>query len=197
LRYIPEHGPNRGPLTFEQARAVCAQVYGEPDACNPNVSYEAPNAWVSPAIFHHNRGMTVESLVLCDREHTRVFSMQTADHKADTALMSKLFSAVTGYETSEQELDQSGERVFNLLRAIDIRNSDRSRQTDDAVARSLAFPAFTDGVVLDVDKFARVLDHYYKARGWNPANGYPTRARLEALGLQDIADGLQAANKIG
>ena len=197
LRYLPEHGPNRGPLTFEEARAVCEKVYGTPDVCDPTPTYDKPEARALPAIFHHNRGMLVESLVLCDREHTRVFSMQTEDRKADTALMAKLYSACTGHETSEQELDRGGERVFNLLRAIDIRNHDRSRETDEAVAKSLTFPAFTDGVVLDLEKFRPMLDRYYELRGWNPANGWPTRAKLEALDLGDIANGLQAVGKLG
>ncbi len=197
LRYLPEHGPERGPLTFEQARAVCEQVYGTPYACDPTPTYEHPEARALPAIFHHNRGMLVESLVLCDREHTRVFSMLTEDRKADTALMSKLFSACTGCETSERELDLGGERVFNLLRAIDIRNHGRSREVDWQVAQSLTFPAFTDGVVLDLEQFAPMLDTYYRLRGWDPATGYPTRAKLEALELGEVADELEALGKLG
>jgi len=111
--------------------------------------------------------------------------------------MSKLFSACTGYETSEQELGQAGERIFNLLRAIDIRNHGRSRRIDELTAQSLTHPAFTDGVVLDLDKFGRLLDAYYKLRGWNPANGWPTRARLEVLGLGEVADGLEATGRLG
>ena len=197
LDYFPEHGPKRGPLTFEEARHVCAKVYGDPECCNPNIAYEHPDAKVLPAIFHHNRAMIVESLVLCDREHTRVFSMESAERTADTALMSKLFSAATGLETSEAELDQAGERVFNLLRAIDIRDFGRSRKEDWEVAQSLTHPAFTDQVCLDLGQFAPMLERYYERRGWNPANGFPTRARLEALGLKDIADGLEAKGKLG
>ena len=197
LRYIPEHGPNKGPLSVETARAVCAKVYGNPDVCMPNYTYDAPETKAIPAIFHHNRGMIVESLVLCDREHTRVFSMESPDKAADTALMSKLFSACTGYETSEEELDRAGERVFNLLRAVDIRNYGRSRETDDLTAQSLTHPAFTDGVMLDLEKFAPMQDKYYELRGWNPANGFPTRERLEALGLSGVADELEAIGKLG
>ncbi len=190
LRYFPEHGPNRGPLTFDEARNVCAQVYGTPDACDPTLSYDKPEARALPAIFHHDRAMIVESMVLCDREQTRVFSMLSEDKKADTALMSRLFSAVTGYETSEAELDRGGARVFNLLRAVDIRNHSRSRETDWQVARWLTQPAFTDQVVLDLEQFSGMLDRYYELRGWDPATGYPTRAKLEELDLADVADGL-------
>ena len=197
LRYLPEHGPNRGPISIEVARRVCAQVYGDADVCDPAFTYDKPETKALPAIFHHNRAMIVESLVLCDREHTRVFSMETPDHVADTALMAKLFSACTGCETSEEELDRGGERVFNLLRAIDVRNHDRSRRIDELTAASLTHPAFTEGEVLDLERFAPMLDKYYEVRGWNPASGRPTRARLEELGLPDVADELEGIGKLG
>jgi aldehyde:ferredoxin oxidoreductase len=41
------------------------------------------------------------------------------------------------------------------------------------------------------------LDCYYELRGWNPENGWPTRARLEALGLGDVADGLAEVGRLG
>jgi aldehyde:ferredoxin oxidoreductase len=196
LSYLPEHGPNRGPLSVAQARAVCAQVYGEPDVCDPTFTYDRPETKAIPAIYHHDRGMLVESLLLCDKEHARVFSMESEDCAADTGLMARLFCACTGYETTEEELDRAGARISNLLRAIDIRNHDRARRVDWATACSLTHPAFTDGVALDLEQFARMLDTYYELRGWDPANGWPTRARLEALDLCDVADGLAAAGKL-
>jgi len=51
--------------------------------------------------------------------------------------------------------------------------------------------------VLDLEQFAPMLDTYYALRGWDPATGYPTRAKLEALELGEIADGLKAAGKLG
>ena len=93
-------------------------------------------------------------------------------------------------EASEAELAEAGERVFNLLRAIDIRNHGRSRAVDAYTARTLTHPSFTDGISLDLARFWPMLDHYYAARGWDPRTGWPTRARLESLGLRDVADDL-------
>jgi len=197
LHYLPVHGPQRGPLSFETARAVCAKVYGNADVCDPTLAYDAPETKAIPAIFHHDRGMIIESLVLCDYENTRVFSMESEDNAADTALMAKLFSASTGFETSEGELDLAGERIFNVLRAIDVRNYDRSRRIDDYTAETLTHPAFTDAIELDLEKFGLMQDKYYELRGWNPANGWPTRAKLEELGLDDVAEGLATIGKLG
>jgi aldehyde:ferredoxin oxidoreductase len=197
LSYLPVHGPNEGPLSMETARAVCERVYGEAGVADAELGYERPKTKAIPAIFHHDRGMILESLVLCDKENQRVFSMETEDHAADTELMAKLFSACTGYETSEEDLDRAGERIFGLLRAIDVRNYGRDRTVDEQTARDLQHPAFTDGVELDLDRFLEMLDVYYELRGWNPANGYPTRDKLEELGLDDVAEELEAVGRLG
>jgi aldehyde:ferredoxin oxidoreductase len=61
----------------------------------------------------------------------------------------------------------------------------------------MTYPAVNDGVALDLERFSGVLDRYYELRGWNPANGWPTRPRLEALGLGDVADELAHIGKLG
>lgn len=43
---------------------------------------------------------------------------------------------------------------------------------------------------LDHDKFEKLKDAYYVARGWDVATGLPTRKKLESLDLKDVADSL-------
>jgi aldehyde:ferredoxin oxidoreductase len=195
--YLSEYGPHHGPFSLEKVRAVCAKVYGNPDVGDPSVTYDPPEARVIPAIWHHNRGMIIDSLSLCDYENTRVFSELSEDGSADTALMSKLFTLATGHETSEAELDLAGERIWNILRAIDIRNHARDRRVDEYTIDHLSYPDLLGGVALDRARFLRMLDKYYELRGWNPANGWPTRSKLEELGLRDVANGLQAIGRLG
>ncbi len=195
--YLSQSGPDRGPFPLEKVRAVCAKVYGNPDVGDPAFEYDPAEAKAIPAIWHHNRGMIVNSLILCDYEHTRVFSSLSDDGAADTALMSRLFSIGTGIETSEQQLDKAGERIFNLLRAIDIRNCDRDRKVDESTIDGFMYPGKDDGVMMDRDKFLKLLDKYYELRNWNKRNGWPTRAGLEELGLKEVADELEAIGKLG
>ena len=202
LRYLADNGsPHRGPFSLEVVRPICARVYGHPDVCDPAISYDPPEVKAMPAIWHSRRAMIVGSLILCDYEHARVFSTLSEGSKidgmADTALMSRLFSACTGHEASEAELDRAGERIWNLLRAIDVRSFGRDRAVDESTLDGFTAPGKDDGVVLDRDRFQALLDAYYERSGWNPANGWPTRARLEALGLGDVADGLAAAGRLG
>ena len=195
--YLPVSGPHRGPFSLEKTRAVCAKVYGNADVGDPAYEYDPPEAKVIPAVWHHNRGMIVDSLVLCDYENTRVFSMVSADGVADTALMAKLFSAATGRDTSEADLDVAGERIFNLHRAIDVRDHGRDRAVDVSTLDGFMYPGKDDGVMLDRAKFLVLLDRYYDTRGWNRASGWPTMDRLRALGLSDVAEALARLGKIG
>ena len=98
---------------------------------------------------------------------------------------SKILSAVTGVDY--------GERIWNLRRAIMIRRESRGRKDDNIGhlwfertvpnGQSLAAP-------LDRKKWDELFTRYYKLRGWNPENGRPTRAKLEALGMKNVADKL-------
>lgn len=189
--YLPESGPLRGPYSLEKVRAVCAKVYGNPDVCDPAFTYDPPEAKAIPAMWHSHRGMVTDSLILCDYENTRVFSELSEDGAADTALMSKLYSACTGHDLSEKDLDRAGERIWNQLRAIDVRYFQRDRAVDESTLDGFACPGKDDGVVLDRERFLTLLDSYYTLSGWDPADGWPTRTRLEALGLGDVADELE------
>jgi aldehyde:ferredoxin oxidoreductase len=173
---------------MEKVKAVCARVYGNPDILDRAYEYDPPELKAIPAIWHSHRGMIVDSLILCDREHTRVFSMSSEDGAADTAMMSRLFSLCTGYDFSEKDLDRAGERIWNQLRAIDVRNFGRNRAIDESTLSGFMHPGKDDGVELDREKFLKILDKYYELSGWDLASGCPTRAKLEESGLGDVAD---------
>ena len=196
--YLPKIGPYRGPFSLERVRMISEKVYGDPNVCDPSVEYDPPEARAIPAIWHTDRGMIVDSLILCDYEHPRVFSMFSEDGSADTALMAKLFSACTGIDMNESEMQKAGERIFNLLRAIDVRNYGRCREVDEQTIKvGFHYPGKDDGVVLDKQKFLRLMDKYYELRGWNKENGWPTRKKLEELGLKRVADELEKMGRLG
>ena len=196
-RYLTKNGPFKGPYPLEKVRAISKKVYGDPNVCDPAFEYDPPETKAIPAIWHTDRGMIVDSLILCDGEHPRVFSMFSEDGSADTSLTAKLFSACTGVKTSEDELQKAGERIFNLLRAIDIRNYGRDRREDEKTIDGFMYPGKDDGVMLDREKFLKVMDKYYELRGWNKINGWPTREKLKELNLKEVADELKSIGKLG
>ena len=103
----------------------------------------------------------------------------------------KVFTAATGVKTSVDELLKASERIYNLTRAINVRRGltgaeDRlpDRAFEDPVPNGPV-----KGYKLDRQKFQQLLRTYYELRGWDE-NGIPTRAKLEELGLKDVADAL-------
>lgn len=54
------------------------------------------------------------------------------------------------------------------------------------------YPGKDDGVTLDKERFLKLMDKYYELRGWDIQNGWPTRSKLEKLGLKDVADRLES-----
>lgn len=103
-----------------------------------------------------------------------------------------LFSAATGVELSPEDLEEAGERINNLERAFWVREG-FTREDDHLQGRVVDEPVAEgpyQGERIDPQKFERMLDDYYRVRGWEVETGIPTRERLERLGLKDVADEL-------
>jgi len=183
---------SRRGVTEAQARAISRQIYGTEKTVDPTYEAKAPRA-----IWHQNRGCAKDSLVLCDAVYPFVTSRMTSDYTGDTAVESELFSAVTGVEMGEAALDQVGERIVNLERAIMVREG-RSKTYDLAcgVVTYLRDRPDPDGIHLDADRFTTALEELYALRGWDPATGWPTKTRLHALGLTEVATALAALGRL-
>ena len=150
-----------------------------------------------------------ESLILCDFSWPLQVVEFSDDHVGDPTVESKLLSAVTGNDVDEEGLHQMGARVFNLQRAILIREGHQGRSDDTLPEYEYTRPLKTGfgnpqflvpgkngevitrkGEVVDRDRFERMKDEYYQLRGWDVATGLQTRASLEDLDLHDIAEEL-------
>jgi aldehyde:ferredoxin oxidoreductase len=49
---------------------------------------------------------------------------------------------------------------------------------------------------LDPEKWEKIKDDYYLRRGWDKKTGWPTRERLEKLGLSDVAGELRDLGRL-
>jgi aldehyde:ferredoxin oxidoreductase len=93
----------------------------------------------------------------------------------------KIISAATGMDIDESKLWQIARRNRVLIRAINIRRGMRrvdEKPPEDHWRRR--FPEIE----------AKLLDEYYKYRGWNN-NGIPTKETLEELGLDYVFQDLE------
>jgi aldehyde:ferredoxin oxidoreductase len=187
---------------WEKLAKIGARVYGSTKAVDPRYPYEF---MAQPAIWHQDESVLKDSLPLCDQVWPRLYSTHTDDGYAritaregvidGKACEHHLFVAATGLEVSEAEFRRYGERVFNLERAIQVRNDGRSRDDDLAVIpyfeEAENYPGPSGKLEsLDRTKFLRLANEYYALRGWDE-RGWPTSTRLAELGLDDVAEELE------
>ena len=157
-----------------------------------------------------DRTYSKDSLGLCDFGWPIMDSFNTEDHTGDPTLESKLLSAVSGVDTDETGLDRYGERIFNLQRAILLREGWKVKD-DDAPAEfnftdPLVFdplnprlivpgpaeePVSVKGNVIDRGEFEAMRKKFYELRGWDADSGLQKAENLEQLDLSDVAIELQ------
>ena len=167
------------------------------------------------AFIIQNREYAKENLVVCDFMYPITTAEGSEDHVGDPTLESRLLTAVTGIGLSEQAYYKTGERVFNLQRAIQGKEGRIGRRDDQLNAFNFTeafqeepgfFAVFNPdymlpgpggelktrkGEIIDRDKFKSMMDEYYLMRGWDMATGLQTRKTLEALELSDMLPEMQ------
>ena len=194
-------GRTGGKLDWDQLKAVSTRLYGDESALDPYSGYEGKEV---PAYWHANRSVIKDCVTVDDQMFPRIFSAKTADgwsRTTDPAMEGidferEMFVSATGVEMSPADWDTAADRIFNLERAIQIRNHGRTREHDEMVIESLELPEWWQSPLLsekkglDPEKFRALLSRYYEYRGWDAETGWPKRERLEAVGLADVADDL-------
>lgn len=106
-------------------------------------------------------------------------------------LYAKLYSAYTGHSITPVELMVAGERIFNVMRAYNVREGMR-REHDDWPKRFYDQPLQRgdETHTLSRENLDQSLHRYYELRGWNEKTGVPTQGKLRELQLHDVADDL-------
>jgi len=97
-------------------------------------------------------------------------------------------NAVTGWDTTHQELLKTGERIANLRMAFQVREGDnpaRRRIPGRLIGNPPLEAGPHAGVSLDAETLQR---EFLAACDWDQQTCRPSRAKLEELGLQDVAD---------
>jgi aldehyde:ferredoxin oxidoreductase len=197
--WSPISSPEAG-LDWGTLAEVGARVYGTRQAVHPESGYEAK---AYPAVWHGHRSIIKDSVTVDDQMFPRIYSNKTPDHFARAqngmegpSFEYHMFRLATGMDVDEAEFERMAERAFNVERALQVRNWNRSRSVDEQVIpyfeqiETWVNPFIGHGLGLDREKFDELLDEYYALRGWDVDTGRPTRAKLEQLDLPGIADDL-------
>jgi aldehyde:ferredoxin oxidoreductase len=198
-------GLNTWPTT-QTLRAIAEKFWGSELAADFS-TYEG-KALAAKKI--QDRGYAKECLILCDWLWPMMHLEFSEDHIGDPSLESKIVSAVTGNELDEEGLNRIGERVFNLWRAINVRDGHKGREYDRISEQAYTVPLDYDmpnaqcllpgkdgevisrkGEVVDREQFEKMKDEYYQLRQWDVATGLQTKSQLDDLGLKEVAQELQ------
>ncbi len=188
-------------------RAIAKRFWGSELA----VDYSTYDGKALAAKMIQDRQLARECLVLCDHFVPILYVEHSPDHVGDPTLDSQIFSAITGRETTEQELYRVGERLMNVQRAIWAREGHRGREGDILPESSFTVPLQNErlnpdvllpgrngeiisrkGAVLDRAEFQRMLGELYELRGWDRETGLQKKDQLESLGLGDVARDMAA-----
>ncbi len=198
--------PELSPTTSEVFRAQMTRFLGSDKAWD-QTSYEGK---ALAAKIIQERVMVKDSLLLCEAAWPIMDSFNTPDHVGDPSLESKIFSAVTGIDTDEVGLLLYGERIFNLQRAILLREGWKPLVDDYPQEYNFTDPVETSSInprmivpgpgdepvsfrgnVLDRKKYEDMREEYYMLRGWDTAAALQKESTLKGLDMEDLAEVLK------
>ena len=102
--------------------------------------------------------------------------------------MVKLYNALTGKNVDEAQLRHVGDRIWNLVRAFNMREGFTAKEDVQPwrIENEPLKSGKTKGKTVPKKDFDKMLADYYKLWNWD-AQGRPTKEALHAVELDDIA----------
>ena len=176
-------------LPHEEAKAISRKIFGSELAIDHSTYQYKPEA----VIYAQNRSAVVNLMVVCDWIYPVLSSLTAPNWMGDTSLESQLLAAVTGYNPTEEGLNKTGERVWNLARALMVREG---RTRDQDTLHESYFGEGNEQKVIPRAIFEEAKTRYYQLRGWDEETGWPTREKLDQLDLSDVANDLEREGRI-
>ena len=194
-------------LSFDDLQNVARNFWGGAVA----VDYTTYEGKALAAKKIQDRTYAKESMLLCDFLWPVLWVRFADNHTGDPTLESQLLSVITGQEIDEVGLNKIGERIFNLQRAVLLRQGWDGRRGDSLldhlhdepldnvlfdpeciVPSSTGESVSRKGNRVDREDFEALKDEYYGLRGWDVESGLLAEKTLVELGLEDIAGELKA-----
>jgi len=148
---------------------IAVEIFGMPQQVDRFSEDANKVKWVID--FQDSTAAPIDSAVFCD------FCL---DFGFSPEVVERLMHEATGMKGSHADLVKVGVRIVNVERLFNLREG--YKRKDDTLPRRFLEPmpdGNSKGQTFDAN---RMLDDYYKMRGWN-ARGVPTRERLKSLDL--------------
>ncbi len=154
--WFPPHFEGGSPLVDRaKLEATFTKVFGDPGILEPGFAHLDAKTRVTK--WFDDRAQVKDSLLLCDWVFPRVLNgfdsaqeLEAADdYYGDIDAEASMLAPLTGLDITTADLDRAGERIRNLDRALQIRNSGRSRAVDSTAEWVFEYPEKSDGTRLD------------------------------------------------
>jgi aldehyde:ferredoxin oxidoreductase len=185
----PTYGTRNIPI--EMLRDFC-QTIGVPSSCMEKIFLN--NEFnVARLTKHCEDWFSVFGMLgVCSRKSIKAY--YTMD------ILGQLYTSATGFQTNGKELKKMGERVWNLLKLLNIREG--FTREKDVFPRNW-FKPLKDGEnnlvlqdyygrkELGLEDVDQLLNDYYDEHGWCLPHGIPTENKVKELDLQTEAEGLK------
>jgi aldehyde:ferredoxin oxidoreductase len=106
-------------------------------------------------------------------------------HQINLNNLKDFYTATTGLEVEAKDLLNAGERIFNLLKLINVKFG--VTRIDDTPSRGFAWPVDKQIIISEKNYGAlnMILDGYYNERGWDPLTSIPQKETLINLDLSE------------
>ncbi len=157
------------------------------------------------------RQLAKECAGFCDWMFPLIDIPNDKEHVGDPTFESRILSAALGRDFSEEDFYHLGERVFNLQRAIILREGHVARKDDflpdewhdNPIETHVADPecivpgkkgriVSQVGRKVNRDEYRGIRDDYYRYRGWDVPTGLQSVEMLQSLGLDKAAESLKS-----
>lgn len=185
---------------FEMLRIpdeVGKEIFGSEES----VTLRTYGGKVNMVVWHENVGAISDSMGTCRFMHASYYSgypipemLAKSKGKKDAHSIKyhDWISAATGLELDYYGMLEAGDRIVNLERAINVRFGIR-RKDDTLPKRFIEEPLSSGpakGQTFPEDRLNKMIDRYYKIRGWDLKTGLPNKSKLKNAGLEDVAEDL-------
>ncbi|MDY6912685.1 MAG: aldehyde ferredoxin oxidoreductase C-terminal domain-containing protein, partial [Chloroflexota bacterium] len=197
------NGPNaEGPTVLPQRTSDkvwkhCDDI-GVPQEIREKM-FDTPSVFSTPlfALYLQDWFQLLSALDICVRQQIAM--------RYDIENLTELYTAVTGFEMNPTELQKTGARILNLIKALNVREGfdrkddtfpDRWFEPLQAEGKEVRLMDYYRKRELNRDDLNAMLDEYYTERGWDVKKGIPTRETLTELGMRDIAEDLAKQGRL-
>jgi len=193
-------------ISSDVIRKIAARFWGSEKAADMTTLKGKAMA----AKLIQERQLAKECAGFCDWMFPLIDIPNDKEHVGDPTFESRILSAALGRPFSEKDFYLLGERVFNLQRAILLREGHAARKDDFLSDEWHDTPLETHvadpecivpgrggrivsmvGRMVERNAYLGLRDDYYRLRGWDVPTGLQSLDALASLGLSEAADTLK------